>query len=143
MKKEGDHVALYGVVDVDADGTDDIQQVIRDLTRMGIVVDAYYDLSQKKWVGKLTEQTVYAVEGYFPAHTGGDALLAAKSAIDIALRDARQQSKERGAKVVKSRDFFPRMGYRIRLDITPDTINRAYTKYLSTLPINSEAEQPK
>jgi hypothetical protein len=149
-RKEGaDRVALFGVFDVDADGIDDIRQVTRDLQKMGIAVDAYFDLEQKKWVdpatGKptqLTPLTNYAVEGYYPAQTGGEGIAGARSAIDQALRDARAHAREKGAKVVRMRDFFPRIGYKINLDISPDTVNRAYSRYLVTLPSGDGGEQP-
>lgn len=133
-KGAADHVALFGVFDVDADGTDDVKRVVADLTRMGIVVDAYFDLETRKWVGQVNEQTTYAIEGYFPILVGGDPLAAAKSDITQALIDARNNAKEKGVQVVKARTFFPRAGYKIRLDIGSDTINRAYNRYLQTLP---------
>jgi len=141
-KGSADHVALFGVFDIDGDGIDDIKQVVRDLNRMGVVVDAYFNLETKKWEGKLTEQTIYAIEGYYPSQGSVDALAGAKSALDLALREAKTQCKEKGAKVVKIRDFFPRIGYRVKLDISGDTINRAYNRYLSVVPVN-EAEAPK
>jgi len=36
---------------------------------------------------------------------------------------------------VKARTFFPRAGYKIRMDVSNDTINRAYNRYLQTLPV--------
>jgi hypothetical protein len=141
-KGAADHVALFGVFDIDGDGTDDMKRVVQDLTRMGVVVDAYFDLETRKWVGQVTEQTTYAVEGAFPMQIGGDALSAAKSVLDQALQNARTQAKDKGVKVVKARDFFPRIGYRIRTDLTPDTINRAYTRYLKTLAPGGEGTPP-
>jgi hypothetical protein len=138
-KGSAEHVALFGVFDVDADGSDDIKRVVADLTRMGIVVDGYFDLETKKWVGQVTDQTTYAVEGYYPAQFGGDALAAAKSVLDQALRDARNSARDKGIQVVKARNFFPRIGYRFREDITPDTINRAFNRYLQTLPSGEPA----
>ena len=119
---------------MDADGSDDVKRLVADLTRMGIVVDAYFDLETRKWVGQVTEQTTYAVEGYFPVVVGGDPLAAAESDVTQALIDARNHAKAKGVQVVKARTFFPRVGYRIRLDINGDTINRAYSRYLQTLP---------
>jgi len=142
-KGSADHIALFGVFDIDGDGVDDIKQVVRDMNRMGVVVDAYFDLETKKWVGKLTEQTIYAVEGYYPSQAGADAVAAAKAALDTALREAKTQCKEKGAKIVKIRDFFPRIGYRVKLDISGDTINRAYNKYLTTMAVGGEGEAPK
>lgn len=134
QKGAADHVALFGVFDMDADGTDDVKRVVGELTKMGIVVDAYFDLETRKWVGQVTERTKYAVEGYFPSLVGGDPLAAAKSDLTQALIDARNHAREKGVEVVKARSFFPRVGYRIKLDIGNDTINRAYNRYLQTLP---------
>jgi len=141
-KGGADHVALFGVFDVNADGTDDIKQVIRELSNMGVVVDAYYDLETKKWVGKLTELTAYAVEGYYPViSVGSDALATAKGALDQALKDAKNQAKDKGVAVVKARTFFSRIGYNMKTDITTEAINRAYSRYLQAAP--TEGGDPK
>jgi hypothetical protein len=137
-KGAADHVALYGVFDVDADGSDDVKRVVADLTKMGIVVDAYFDLETRKWVGQVTQQTTYAIEGYYPVLVGGDPLGNAKSDITQALDRARDTAKQKGVQVVKARAFFPRAGYRIRLDITNDTINRAYNRYLQSQPTGGD-----
>jgi hypothetical protein len=139
-KGAADRVALFGVFDVDADGTDDIKRVVQDLTRMGVVVDAYYDLATRKWVGQVTEQTTFAVEGYFPVQIGGDPLAGAKSELHEALLQARNEAKEKGVQVVKARNFFSRIGYNMRLDISNDAINRAYNRYLQTLSTGNAGE---
>ncbi|MBY0513978.1 MAG: hypothetical protein K2P78_08720, partial [Gemmataceae bacterium] len=46
-KGAAEHVALIGIFDVNGDGTDDIDQVVRDLRKMGVLVDAYYDPMRK------------------------------------------------------------------------------------------------
>lgn len=141
-----DRVALFGVFDVDADGSDDLKNVIRDLTKMGIVVDAYYDIEQKKWSGTITNLTTYVVEGYYPSSGPGDALSGAKSAVIQQLDAAKRFAQEKGVKVVKARDFFPRIGYKLRLDITPDIVNRSYNRYLQVTPAGDApptAEAPK
>jgi hypothetical protein len=130
-----ERVALYGVFDVDADGTDDLKSLVQDLTKMGIIVDAYYDLEQRKWVGTITNLTTYCVEGYLPTSTVADPLSGAKSAIIADLEAARRIAQERGVKVVKAREFFPRIGYEIRLDITPEIVNRSYNRYLQAAPV--------
>lgn len=136
-----DRVALFGIFDLDGDGVDDTRSVVRDLQKMGIPVDAVFDLEQRKWIDPATQkptaitpQTTYTVEGYYPPPTGGEAIVGAKSAIDTALRQARTEAQERGSKVVRMREFFPRIGLRIRMDVSPDAINRAYSRYLVTLP---------
>lgn len=137
-----DHIALFGLFDIDGDGIDDIKQVVRDLSNMGIVVDAYFDLEQKKWVGRVTERTIYAVEGYYPDTTGDATLAAAKGTIYTALQAARQEAREKGSRIVKTRDFFPRVGYRVRLDVPQDRINQAYLKYLQTAPVSNDTAIP-
>ena len=131
-----DNIALFGLFDVDADGIDDIKRVVRDLEKMGINVNAYYDLDQKKWIGKLTERTYYVVEGYYPTLTGaGDETIRnAKSQLTAALLAAKTEAREKGGKIVKIRDFFPRIGYTVNTDISNSTINQAYLPYLRTAP---------
>ena len=68
-KGQSDHIALIGIFDINGDGSDDIETVIRDFNKMGIPVDAYFDLKSKKWVGKLTERTRYLVDGHTPVPT--------------------------------------------------------------------------
>ena len=141
-----DRVALFGVFDMDADGTDDLKTVVKDLTKMGIVVDAYYDIEQKKWVGTISNLTTYVVEGYYPSSGPADALAGAKAAVAKQLDDAKRFAQEKGVKVVKARDFFPRIGYKMRLDITPDIVNRSYNRYLQVTPAGDApptAEAPK
>lgn len=141
-KGGADHVALFGIFDLDGDGVDDIKQLTRDLTRMGVVVDAYYDLEQKKWVGQITERTIYAVEGIIPFKNinAGESpgIITAKGAVRAGIDDARKVAKDRGSKVVKLRDFFPRIGYKAKLDITEDKIDQAAARYL----IGTVAETP-
>jgi hypothetical protein len=138
-KGGADHVALFGLFDVDGDGIDDIKRVVRDLSKMGIVVDAYFDLDQKKWVGKVTEQTTFAVEGYYPISEGADALATAKTDLYQALVGARTLAKDKGVKVVRARDFFNRIGYKMKLDTSADAVNRAFNRYLHLQPVAGPA----
>ena len=135
-KGEPDHVALFGIFDLNGDGTDDIKQLAKDLNRMGIVVDAYYDLDQKTWTGKLTEKTIYAVQGNTPFKeiNAGEppAVIAAKGEILKAIEDAGKDARNRGTKVVRMRDFFPRIGYPVNLDVEERRINSAAARYLKT-----------
>jgi hypothetical protein len=141
-KGSADRVALFGVFDTDADGTDDTKTLIRELNKMGIIVDAYYDLEQKKWIGNMTTLTNFVIEGYYPTSTTADGLAGAKSAITANLDAAKRLAQEKGIKIVKARDFLPRIGYRMRLDITPETVNRAFNKYLQATT-DAPAEAPK
>jgi len=129
-----DHVALFGIFDINGDGTDDIVRLARDLNRMGIVVDAYYDLSKKQWVGEITEKTIYAIEGNMPFKNAtavqSDAIRFAQGEIRKAIETARKDALDRGTKLVKMRDFFPRIGYTINLDVPESRIDQAAARYL-------------
>ena len=138
-----DHVALFGVFDLDADGTDDLKAVVKDLSNMGIVVDAYYDIEKKQWVGTISNLTTFAVEGYYPSSGPADGLSGAKADLTQRLEAAKRFAQEKGVKVVKAREFFPRIGYKMRLDITPDVINRSYNKYLQVTPAGDAPVAPE
>lgn len=147
-KGEPDHVALFGVFDLNGDGTDDIKSLARDLTRMGIVVDAYYDLDQKKWAGKLSEKTIYAVQGNLPFKNinPGEppAVLEAKAQVLKALGEAEKDAKDRGTKVVRMRDFFPRVGMPVNLDVEERRIDQAASRYLkNAAPMGETPAEPE
>lgn len=129
-KGAADHIALVGIFDVNGDGTDDIQSVVRDLNRMGIPVDAYFDLKTKKWVGKLTERTRYVVDGFTPVPSAHDANLEGKTELIKAMNAAKDEAKNKLIPVVSFRDFFGRTGYKVKIDVPEERINQAATKYL-------------
>jgi len=130
-KGHADHIALVGIFDTNGDGTDDIESVVRDLTKMGIPVDAYFDLKTQKWVGRLTERTRYVVSGYTPISSGTDANLDAKTKLVGAITAAKTEATNRGIKQIDFRDFFGRTGYKVKLDVPEDRINQAASKYIS------------
>ena len=128
-----DHVVLYGIFDIDGDGVDDIKQVARALAKMGIIVDGYFDLSSRKWVGGgPTDHTAYAVEGATPSAMAGDQLLKEKGELIGSINTAREDARKKGAKAVRYRDFFPRIGYTVKYDVNDEQINQAAAKYLRT-----------
>jgi len=129
-----EHIVLYGIFDIDGDGKDDVKTLKDDLTRMGVIVDAYFDLGTLKWVGDVTSQTTFAVEGYTPTVAISDGTREGKARIISAIAEARKTVKDRGIRVLRPRDFFPRVGYKAKLDVTEDTINMAATHFLRTLP---------
>lgn len=137
-KGVADHIALVGIFDINGDGTDDIESVVRDLTKMGIPVDAYYDLKKRAWVGQVTERTRYVVEGYFPQSNASDPNLVEKTKLLEGIKKAIDESKQKGANNINFRDFFSRMGYKFRLDVSEDKINQATAPYVSGVaaPIN-------
>lgn len=128
-----DHIVLFGIFDIDGDGVDDIKVVARALAKMGIIIDGYYDLSSRKWVGGgPTDHTAYAVEGAVPTALPGDGLLKEKGDLINSINTARDEAKKKGAKAVRYRDFFPRIGYTVKYDVNDEQINQAAAKYLRT-----------
>jgi hypothetical protein len=142
-KGVADHIALIGIFDVNGDGIDDIESVVRDLTKMGIPVDAYFDLKKKAWVGQVTERTRYIVEGYMPINSVTDPHRDEKNKLLESLSVAVKEGKQRGVDTVNFRDFFSRMGYKFRLDVTDDKINQATAPYLSNVGVGGPLMQPE
>ena len=130
-KGQTEHVALYGLFDVDGDGRDDTQRLIGELKNAGVVVDAYFDLSKGEWAGRLSNTTSFAVEGYYPVVSGGDTLSGEKAGLIKKLDAAKVQAQNQGIRVVRSREFFTRIGYPTRGDTSPEVINRAYNTFLN------------
>ncbi len=136
-KGVADHVALIGIFDINGDGVDDILSVVRDLTKMGITVDAYYDMKKRMWIGQVTERTRFVVEGFLPINTGSDPLRDQKTKLLGQMNDAIKEARLKGVESVNHRDFFSRMGYKFRLDVTDDKINSATGPYLSNVDIGA------
>ena len=132
-KGVADHIALVGIFDINGDGTDDIESVVRELTKMGIPVDAYYDMKKRAWVGQVTERTRYIVEGYLPINTATEPNRDEKTKLLDAIGKAIMEGRQKGVESVNFRDFFARMGYKFRLDVTDDKINQATAPYLSNV----------
>lgn len=134
-KGHADHIALVGIFDTNGDGTDDIAAVVRDLTKMGIPVDAYYNLQTKKWVGQINERTRYLVDGYTPLGNANDPNREARTALLGAINTAREEAKAKGITVVNFRDFFGKIGYRVQQDVPEERINQAAARYLGGLGV--------
>jgi hypothetical protein len=131
-KGSADHIALIGIFDINGDGTDDIDTVVRDLLKMGIPVDAYFDMKTRKWKGQIDSQTRFIIQGYYPVVTSAsDPLVNDKSKLRGAISEAIDFAQSKGgAQTVGFRDFFPRMGYRVKMEVTPEKINQAAGPYL-------------
>jgi hypothetical protein len=142
-KGAADHVALVGIFDLDGDGVDDIQSVVRRLNKSGIVVDAWWDFASNKWVGELNERTQYLVEGYAPSIRGQDANAEAKAKMTSSIQDAKKQAADRGMTPVKLREFFPRIGFDVNLGITDDRINQAAARYFQAIGVSNEGGEGK
>ena len=62
----------------------------------------------------------------------GDGLIKEKGDLINSISLARDEAKKKGAKVVRYRDFFPRIGYAVKYDVNDESINQAAAKYLRT-----------
>ena len=141
-KGQTDHIALIGIFDINGDGSDDIAQVVRELRQMGIVVDAWFDLATLKWVGRVDDRTRYLVEGYTPTIGPNDPNRATKVRMVGAMKAAKDEAKNKGVPLVNFRDFFGRMGYKVRGDVSEERISQAAAKYLGSAPGTIEAPEP-
>jgi hypothetical protein len=130
-KGAADRIALVGVFDINGDGSDDIETVVRDLTRMGIPVDAYFDMRERKWVGELTQHTRFVVEGWYPVQSAIDPNRDEKTRLIGETTKSVESAQKLGVSPVKFQDFFPRIGYRVKIDTTKDKINQAFAPYLN------------
>jgi hypothetical protein len=129
-KGQADHIALIGIFDVNGDGSDDIEMVVRDLNKMGIPVDAWFNMRTGKWEGRIDQRTRMVVEGYYPTTSEADPNRDAKAKVLAMVGQAVGDLKNKGVNVVSFRDFFPRMGYKARSNVSEDTINQAFTRYI-------------
>ncbi len=148
-KGQPERIALIGIFDVNGDGSDDLEAVVRDLRKMGVLVDAYYDPNKKNedgsfggWVGKIGDQTRYIVKGYFPDPAPNDPNLAKMSDLNGRFTKGLNDARVTGAPLVGLKDFFPRMGYKIRMDVTDDHIRQAARKYLDPVAAAAPVVNP-
>jgi hypothetical protein len=141
-KGASEHIVLIGIFDLDGDGRDDMQTLVRDLTKAGVSVDAYYDFAAMKWVGEVGTQVTFAIEGYGPSISVADANATGKTAINGAILQQTKQLRDKGIRVLRPRDFFPRIGYPARLDLNQDAINSAAGYFLRLGGVQDAAAAP-
>ncbi|HEX4611650.1 MAG TPA: hypothetical protein VH092_25870, partial [Urbifossiella sp.] len=142
-KGVGEHIALIGVFDVNGDGTDDVESVVRDLTRMGINVDAVFDLRTQTWRGRLNERTRYLVEGYMIPVAANDPHQAAKATLISKMGAARDEARTKAIQIVNFRDFFGRMGYRVNPNVPESRISQAVSRYFAAVGNDPMPMMPK
>ena len=105
-------------------------------------MDGYFDLATLKWVGEIKSQTTFAVEGYYPSVGIADGNRDGKIKLLAALSDAKKTAIEKGLRILRPRDFFPRIGYNAKLDISEEAINSAATFYLRVSGADTNATAP-
>jgi hypothetical protein len=99
------HVALVGSFDIDGDGQDDLDALIRMLRDMGVTIDAYPDLKEGyKVIGRIDYQTDYLVVGSTPPTQVG------RKNVDNR-REFEEQARSRGIEILRLQRFLDRIGY--------------------------------
>jgi hypothetical protein len=137
-----DRVVLYGIFDLDGDNIDDIQSVVKDLERQGVIVDGYYDLASRKWESSdptnkkpgPTQSTTYAVKGWIPDPAALGAVSNQMSGVVTAINTAAEEAKAKGCKEVKALEFFPAIGIKISPSASDTSATQAAVKYLRDEP---------
>jgi hypothetical protein len=138
-KNAKDHVVLVGIFDTNADGNDDIVEVARSLSKQGLVVDGYFDLSSGKWEGVdakttkpgPTSNTTFVIRGWeFESSAGDPTLNNAKSILRNTINKAVDEAKVKGAQEVRAARFLAEIGYKVDKNVSDETVNFAVAKYL-------------
>jgi hypothetical protein len=110
------HVALVGVMDLTGDGRDATYELIRNLDRYGVVVDAYVDPRDNTIKGKgITVQTDYLVQG-----VTSQELANASDRVLESLKKREEESgklikaaRENGVQLVSLGKYLDMIGYRL------------------------------
>jgi hypothetical protein len=129
------HVALAGIIDINGDGQDDTQDLIRALTKQGVVVDAYLDLRDRTVKGPgMTEKTTYLILGEPPALGAGiplegNKLSEATNDLLTKIDQMKDKARELGVERVPYRKFLSLIGYRLpKLAQPPDYSASSYLR---------------
>ncbi len=111
------HVALVGVIDLTGDGRDSTYELIRNLDRQNVVVDAYVDPREKVIKGPgITVQTDFLIVGSSPREITGEGHEAQKDAQrrqEAEEAKLVKQAKENGVQQINLRDYLESIGYRL------------------------------
>jgi hypothetical protein len=142
------HVALAGIFDLNGDGIDDTQDLIRMLEKQGSVVDAHLDVKSRQVKGPgITERTEFLILGEQPALP--ESMLAAEgNSIAEAARDVigkitemKAKAKERGVAIVQYRKYLSSVGLRLPKG-NPDLGASSYLRGTGSIkPTESAAQQ--
>ena len=101
-------------------------------SEMGVIVDAYFDLSKRQWVGADDRADPLPRRRPIPGSVVAcDPNRDEKTKLIDAMSQAVEAARQKRIQSVNFRDFFPRMGYRVKLDVPDDKINQATAPYLT------------
>lgn len=141
-KGAADHVVLYGIFDINADGIDDIRDVAQQLQKRGVIVDGYYDLASRKWESLdvkntkpgPTQITTYAVKGWLPDPKSDSFVTASMADVLAAIEGASKEASAKGIQEIRAIKFFPEIGLRLDPKISDGTVNQAAIKFTRDVP---------
>jgi len=117
-----ERVAVAGLIDLTGDGRDGTLEFVRNLEKMGVVVDVYLDIKEmqlKKRGDGLTRQTNYLVLGDIPDFDKrtpikeGDPRAELKLSINKQITDLHEQAVKYGVTIVPARRFMALIGYKL------------------------------
>jgi len=113
-----EHVAIAGIVDLNGDGIDDTPDLVRQLERQGVVVDAYVDLRSRTIKGPgMTEKTTYLILGETPVPPEvlkeDNPVMTAASELLGKIQELKTKARDVGAEQVQYRRFLAMIGYKL------------------------------
>ncbi len=130
-----EHVVIAGIFDLNGDGDDDTEQVIRLLEEQGVIVDGYLDLKERKVKGPgMTLNTGYYIEGPKPTDLGSfplstrqqiDPRIEFKQDILKLMSQLDRQAGDLGVQKMSARKFAAMMGFKVPVEAREADYNDA------------------
>lgn len=112
------HVAIAGIIDLEGDGRDHLEEFMRNLQRQNVVVDAYLDPKTNLPKGEITRQTDLLIEGITPDvpldskdTKSTDRKLKEATDVGAGLANMEKAADKFGVQHIKLKDFLIQSGY--------------------------------
>lgn len=104
-------VALIGHFDTNGYGSDETALLARRLEKQGMIIQAYYDLANLKWVGELNHQVDYLILGDLPTANTTRMLGEERSKmIETKIVEEVEKAKNMHIMIFRARQFLPATG---------------------------------
>jgi hypothetical protein len=121
-----ERIALAGLIDLNGDGIDDTQDLIRSLEKQGIQIDSYLDIRDQSIKGRgISVSTSYLVLGEIPITEAGiqgqekDEREKKKAAILDQVQKMKDQAGKAGVQIVQAKQFLKQIGYPLPKNTSP------------------------